>query len=222
MSITFEHGDVVRRAQAGDHRAFDFLVAFYRKRLTRLIVHYTRNYWDAEDIVQDTFVRAYRALNGFRQDSSFYTWICQIAINLTRNQYHSSRVLKTSLFEPGCSVSADDDWGRCDEASPEAILLSKQLAQAAISLVEQLPDKFRDAYFLREIDGLTYAQIAQEMNCPIGTVRSRIARTRSAIHALLVGSDGQLASLPFFSDEDVALTSINDPANALRPIADIE
>ena len=187
MSIAFEIDDLVGRAQFGDKVAFDSLVAIYRLRLTRLIIRYTRNYWDAEDIVQDTFIRAYRGISGFRHESSFFTWLCQIAINLAISKRHLPTALQASLPELGNQQSPDGQYVDTNHVdSPEEILICKEVAQAVILLVEQLPERVRTTYFLREVDGLSYQEIADKMACPIGTVRSRIARTRSAIHAFLL------------------------------------
>jgi len=203
VSIGFEIDDLVRRAQFGDKAAFNSLVVLYRLRLTRLIIRYTRNYWDAEDIVQDTFVRAYRGISGFRQESSFFTWLCQIAINLARNKHRLTMALQASFPELVNQHDPDREYVSKSYAdSPEEILIGKQLAQAVISLVEQLPERLQTAYFLREIDGLSYQEIADKMACPIGTVRSRIARTRSAIYTFLVGPAADLNAFPGIYEDD--------------------
>jgi RNA polymerase sigma-70 factor (ECF subfamily) len=181
---------LVARAQAGDQRAFEMLVVKYRRRIQRLIGRIVRDADRVEDLTQDTFIRAYRALTHFRGDAAFYTWLYRIAINVAKKAQVQIRrdpvVMQSSLLP----VGDDDDSsrleiGRCDEATPEALLASKQVAETVNAAIEALSDDLRQAVLLREVEGLSYEEIAEAMNCPIGTVRSRIFRAREAIAARL-------------------------------------
>jgi RNA polymerase sigma-70 factor (ECF subfamily) len=181
---------LVARAQAGEQRAFEMLVVKYRRRIQRLIGRIVRDADQVEDLAQDTFIRAYRALPHFRGDAAFYTWLYRIAINVAKKAQVQIRrdpvVMQSSLLP----VGDDDDSsrleiGRCDEATPEALLASKQVAETVNAAIEALSDDLRQAVLLREVEGLSYEEIAEAMNCPIGTVRSRIFRAREAIAARL-------------------------------------
>ena len=176
---------LVERAVAGDHKAFELLVIKYQRRIQRLIGRMVRDVDLVEDIAQETFIRAYRALAQFRGDAQFYTWLYRIAVNTAKK---SLMDLKRNPTVSENSFKSDDD----DETSPveneltssetpDAVLASKEIAQIINSALEALPEELRQAITLREIEGLSYDEISEAMNCPIGTVRSRIFRAREAI-----------------------------------------
>ncbi len=181
---------LVERVKQGDVKAFEMLVVKYQRRIERLVGRMVRDVDLVPDIAQETFIRAYRALPQFRGDSAFYTWLYRIAVNTAK------KALMELKRDPLVTESAragrddDDDSPRIenepsDSATPEALLASKQIAAAVNFAVEALSEDLRQAITLREIDGLSYEEIAEIMNCPIGTVRSRIFRAREAIAARL-------------------------------------
>ena len=176
---------LVERAVAGDKKAFELLVIKYQRRIQRLIGRMVRDVDLVEDIAQETFIRAYRALAQFRGDAQFYTWLYRIAINTAKKALMD---LKRNPTVSENSFKSDDD----DETSPvenelissetpDAVLASKEIAQIINTALEALPEELRMAITLREIEGLSYEEISDAMNCPIGTVRSRIFRAREAI-----------------------------------------
>lgn len=176
---------LVARAVAGDHKAFELLVIKYQRRVQRLIGRMVRDVDLVEDIAQETFIRAYRALAQFRGEAQFYTWLYRIAVNTAKKALMD---LKRNPTVSENSFKSDDD----DETSfleneltssetPDAVLASKEIAQIINAALEALPEELRQAITLREIEGLSYEEIAEAMNCPIGTVRSRIFRAREAI-----------------------------------------
>jgi RNA polymerase sigma-70 factor, ECF subfamily len=183
-------GDVdillVERARQGDVRAFEMLVVKYQRRVERLIGRMVRDVDLVQDIAQESFIRAYRALPQFRGDSAFYTWLYRIAVNTAKK---SLMDLKRDplVFESARSSGEDgDETSRMenelsDGETPEALLASKEIAGAVNAAIEALSEDLRQAITLREIEGLSYEEIAEAMNCPIGTVRSRIFRAREAI-----------------------------------------
>jgi len=177
---------LVERVKLGDVRAFEMLVVKYQRRIERLIGRMVRDVDIVEDIAQETFIRAYRALPQFRGDSAFYTWLYRIAVNtakkalmdMKRNPLVSESAMRND--EEGDEPSRTESE-LSDGETPEGILASKEIAAAVNSAVEALSDELRQAITLREIEGLSYEEIAEAMNCPIGTVRSRIFRAREAI-----------------------------------------
>lgn len=178
---------LVEKARQGDKRAFELLVEKYQRRLYRLLSRMVRDPEEVEDIAQETFIKAYRALSNFRGDAAFYTWLYRIGVNTAKN-YLAMR--KKSM--PTISDHAMNDDDEPDErliahdiATPESELQSKQIAIAVNEAVEALPEELRSAIILREMEGLSYEEIAESMGCPIGTVRSRIFRAREAIAAKL-------------------------------------
>jgi RNA polymerase sigma-70 factor (ECF subfamily) len=178
---------LVERAQRGDKHAFELLVAKYQRRLGRLISRFVRNAAEAEDVTQDAFIKAYRALPAFRGDSAFYTWLYRIGINTAKN-YLVAQGRRAPTSTPFDSEEAEDfeDATLLHEVStPENELMSKQVVEVVNSSLQELPDDLRTALTLREIEGLSYEEIAAVMDCPIGTVRSRIFRAREAIAANL-------------------------------------
>ena len=181
---------LVQRAQRGDTRAFEMLVVKYQRRIERLISRMVRDADLVQDVAQESFIRAYRALPQFRGDSAFYTWLYRIAVNTSKKALVERRrdpVISEAnlvLGEEGEETSRVENE-LSDGETPEALLASKEIAAAVNAAVEALSDDLRQAITLREIEGLSYDEIAEVMNCPIGTVRSRIFRAREAIAARL-------------------------------------
>jgi len=176
--------ELVLRVQQGDKRAFELLVAKYQRRVERLISRLIRDPAEVEDVAQEAFIKAYRALPQFRGESAFYTWLYRIAVNTAKNflvsQGRRPRPLAdTAAEEDGESFDAADVVE--DINTPDAVLHSRQVAETVNAAIEALPPDLRTALTLREIEGLTYEEIAEAMDCPIGTVRSRIFRAREAI-----------------------------------------
>ena len=179
---------LVERAVAGDQGAYELLVIKYQRRIQRLIGRMVRDVDLVEDIAQETFIRAYRALHQFRGDAQFYTWLYRIAVNtakkflldLKRDPTVSENAFKSD--EDGDETSWTGSEPTSDE-TPESVLAAKEIAVAVNAALEALPEDLRQALILREIEGLSYEDIADVMNCPIGTVRSRIFRAREAISA---------------------------------------
>jgi RNA polymerase sigma-70 factor (ECF subfamily) len=177
---------LIERVKRGDVKAFEMLVVKYQRRIERLIGRMVRDVDLVEDIAQETFIRAYRAIPQFRGESAFYTWLYRIAVNTAKKALGE---LKRDLLVTESSRSQRDDEDEPSRAeneltngeTPEALLASKEVAAAVNSAIEALSDDLRQAITLREIDGLSYEEIAELMNCPIGTVRSRIFRAREAI-----------------------------------------
>jgi RNA polymerase sigma-70 factor (ECF subfamily) len=173
---------LVERAQSGDRRAFDLLVLKYQQRVGNLIGRYVRDSSEVLDVTQDAFLKAYRALPGFRGESAFYTWIYRIAINTAKNH-----MVAQGRRPPGDDVDAEvaeqlDVGGRLrDTATPERELLRDEIANNVQAALDDLPEELRTAVVLREFEGMSYEEIAAAMDCPIGTVRSRIFRAREAI-----------------------------------------
>jgi RNA polymerase sigma-70 factor (ECF subfamily) len=172
--------ELVKRVQRGDSAAFDLLVRKYQHRIAALIGRYVPDWAECQDLAQDTFIRAYRAIGNFRGDAQFYTWLHRI--NTAKNH-----LVATNRRPPGADIDVDDaeqyDAGvrLRDSDTPERELMRQQLEQTVMRAVEGLPEELRLAITLREVDGLSYEEIATRMDCPIGTVRSRIFRAREAI-----------------------------------------
>ena len=174
---------LVRRVQRGDKGAFDALVLKYQHKLVKLVTRYVRNPAEAEDIAQEAFIKAYRALPQFRGDSAFYTWLYRIAINTAKNAVVSrDRSPVDYDFDRDSIDESYDMQGRLkDSETPEGLVLTDEIRQTVNAAIEQLPEDLRTAIVLRELEGLSYEQIAATMGCPVGTVRSRIFRAREAI-----------------------------------------
>jgi RNA polymerase sigma-70 factor, ECF subfamily len=191
--MTIEDADsaLVERVKLGDQRAFEMLVVKYQRRIERLIGRMVRDTDLVQDIAQETFIRAYRAIPQFRGDSAFYTWLYRIAVNTAKKALMDMKrdpVITESAL--GGAGGEDDETSRVeneltDGATPESVLASKEIAQTVNLAIEALSEDLRQAVTLREIEGLSYEEIAEAMNCPIGTVRSRIFRAREAIAARL-------------------------------------
>lgn len=182
MSERSTDQELVRRAQAGDRRAFDLLVLKYQQKVANLIGRYIREPAEVLDVTQDAFLKAYRALDGFRGESAFYTWLYRIAVNTVKNH-----LVAQGRRPPGDDLDADvaeqmDLGSRLREnATPEGHLLTDEIARTVQQALDALPDDLRTAIVLREFEGMSYEEIASAMDCPIGTVRSRIFRAREAI-----------------------------------------
>jgi RNA polymerase sigma-70 factor (ECF subfamily) len=182
MSERSTDQELVRRAQGGDRRAFDLLVLKYQQKVANLIGRYIREPAEVLDVTQDAFLKAYRALDGFRGESAFYTWLYRIAVNTVKNH-----LVSQGRRPPGDDLEADvaeqmDLGGRLREnATPERHLLTDEIARTVQQALDALPDDLRTAIVLRELEGMSYEEIANTMECPIGTVRSRIFRAREAI-----------------------------------------
>jgi len=174
---------LVRRVQRGEKGAFDALVMKYQHKVVKLVMRYVRSISEAEDIAQEAFIKAYRALPQFRGDSAFYTWLYRIAINTAKNAVaardRSPIVYDLDLQNPDESYEAQ---GRlADTETPEALALTEEIRGIVNSAMDALPEDLRTAIMLRELEGLSYEEIAASMDCPVGTVRSRIFRAREAI-----------------------------------------
>jgi len=178
---------LVERARQGDKRAFEMLVEKYQRRLLRLLSRMVKNAEEVEDIAQETFIKAYRALPNFRGDAAFYTWLYRIGVNTAKNYLAGRKKTMPTLSDQamGDDDEPDERLVVQDLNTPETAVMSKQIALAVNEAVDALPEELRSAITLREMEGLSYEEIAESMNCPIGTVRSRIFRAREAIAAKL-------------------------------------
>ena len=174
---------LVERAQRGDKQAFELLVVKYQRKLARLLSRFIRDPGEVEDVAQEAFIKAYRALPSFRGDSAFYTWLYRIGINAAKNYLVAMgrRAPTTTEHDAEEAESFEDGDQLRDINTPENMLMSKQVATVVNAAMNELPEELRTAITLREIEGLSYEEIAEIMNCPIGTVRSRIFRAREAI-----------------------------------------
>lgn len=174
--------DLVRRVQQGDKSAFDLLVIKYQHRIVHLVNRYVKDAHEAQDVAQDTFIKAYRALADFRGESAFYTWLYRIAINTAKN-YLLSRTRRHSEFELEIqdAEQVENALQLKDMDTPEDQLMNEQIVEVIKLAIEKLPEEMRIAITLREFEGMSYEEIAEAMDCPIGTVRSRIFRAREAI-----------------------------------------
>ena len=174
---------LVERAQAGDKRAFELLVEKYQRKLARLLSRFIRDPAEVEDVTQEAFIKAYRALPAFRGDSAFYTWLYRIGINTAKNYLMAMgrRAPTSTEVEAEEAEGFDEGEQLRDINTPESALLTSEIAETVNKTIEQLPEELRTAIQMREIEGMSYEDIAQAMDCPIGTVRSRIFRAREAI-----------------------------------------
>jgi RNA polymerase sigma-70 factor (ECF subfamily) len=185
--VTTEQSDLalVERVQRGDRSAFDVLVLRYQQKVLKLIMRYVRDAMEAEDVAQEAFIKAYRALASFRGDSAFYTWLYRISVNTAKKMLLQMKrdplVLQTSAAGDDEDETYRPGNEPTDGATPDNLLASKQIAAAVNAAIDALSEDLRQAIVLREIEGLSYEEIAELMNCPIGTVRSRIFRAREAI-----------------------------------------
>lgn len=177
---------LVERVQRGEKKAFDLLVLKYQQKVANIISRYIRDPHECLDVTQEAFIKAYRALGNFRGDSAFYTWLYRIAINTAKNH-----LVSQSRRPPGVDVDAETaeqiDTGERlkDRSSPESIALTEEIANTVKQAIDALPEELKTAITLRELEGMSYEEIAEAMDCPIGTVRSRIFRAREAIDSKL-------------------------------------
>lgn len=177
---------LVKRVQNGDKRAFDLLVLKYQHRILGLVVRFVHDSHEAQDVTQEAFIKAYRALPNFRGDGAFYTWLYRIAINTAKNYLVSrNRRPPSSDVDAGDAEFYDGDHALKDMASPERLMLRDEIDATVQKSIKQLPEDLRCALTLREFDGLSYEDIATVMQCPVGTVRSRIFRAREAVDKAL-------------------------------------
>lgn len=178
--------ELVRRVQQGDKKAFDVLVMKYQQRIVKLISRYVRDQDEVQDVSQEAFIKAYRALANFRGDSAFYTWLYRIAINTAKNY-----LVSQGRRPPATDVDADEatylEGGErlSDTDTPEQLVQRDEIERVIFETIDALPEELRTAITLREMEGLSYEEIAETMDCPIGTVRSRIFRAREAIEVKL-------------------------------------
>ena len=174
--------ELVSRVQQGDKTAFDFLVIKYQHRIIQLVNRYVKDPSEAQDVAQDAFIKAYRALDGFRGEAAFYTWLYRIATNTAKN-YLISRTRRHSDYQ--YDIQELEVLGNSPQLhrndTPEQLLLSEEIMTTLNQAIEDLPEEMRVAFRLREIDGRSYEEIALAMNCPVGTIRSRLFRAREAI-----------------------------------------
>jgi RNA polymerase sigma-70 factor, ECF subfamily len=175
--------ELVERAQRGDKQAFGLLVEKYQRKLARLLSRFVRDPAEVEDVTQEAFIKAYRALPKFRGDSAFYTWLYRIGINTAKNYLMAAgrRAPTSTGVDSDEAESLEEGEQLRDINTPESLLLSREIGDTVNNTMEGLPEELRTAIQLREIEGMSYEDIAQIMNCPIGTVRSRIFRAREAI-----------------------------------------
>ncbi|HEX7011169.1 MAG TPA: RNA polymerase sigma factor RpoE [Steroidobacteraceae bacterium] len=173
---------LVERVQAGDRSAFNLLVLKYQHRVLKLVSRFINDAAEAEDVAQEAFLKAYRALGSFRGDSAFYTWLYRIAINTAKNALVSNRRRPVDFDLDLQDPEQYDRHARLKDAeTPEGVLLTDEIRSVVEKAMEQLPEDLRTAIVLRELEGLSYEEIAEAMDCPVGTVRSRIFRAREAI-----------------------------------------
>lgn len=176
---------LVQRAKNGDKSAFDMLVRKYQHRIAAVVSRFVRDYAECQDVVQDSFIRAYKSLSGFRGDSQFYTWMYRIAVNTAKNHLASKKRRPSFDVELDDAENIDGGVYIQNNDTPEHELLRDEIAQVVSKALQQLPEDIRQAITLREMEGLSYEEIADVMNTPVGTVRSRIFRAREAIDARL-------------------------------------
>ena len=182
MSVETSDLALVERVQAGDRASFDVLVLRYQHKVLNLIMRYVRDAAEAEDVAQEAFIKAYRALPGFRGDSAFYTWLYRIAINTAKNSLVAKKRRPLDYDLDLQDPEQHDMQNRLqDSDTPEALVLSDEIRETVNAAIAALPEELRTAIVMREIDGLSYEEIAAAMDCPVGTVRSRIFRAREAI-----------------------------------------
>lgn len=174
--------ELVARVQQGDKRAFDLLVIKYQHRIVQVVNRYVKDHSEAQDVAQETFIKAYRALANFRGDSAFYTWLYRIAINTAKN-FLMAKSRRSSDYEVDVQEAEQIENAPQLQGldTPEQLLLNDEILQVVHTTIDELPEDMRMAIMLRELEGMSYEEIAQIMNCPIGTVRSRIFRAREAI-----------------------------------------
>ena len=186
MSDNVSDRDLVERVQRGERRAFDLLMLKYQHRIAKLIARYVQDPADVLDVAQEAFMKAYRAIPKFRGDSAFYTWMYRIAINTAKNHLAAqARRPRDSGVDVTDAEQFDGAADLKETATPEGLALTEEIQRTVAAAIEALPEDLKVAVSLRELEGLSYEEIAQVMECPVGTVRSRIFRAREAINAQL-------------------------------------
>jgi len=186
MNSNETDAELVKRVQNGDSKAFDVLVIKYQQRVINLITRFVSDYSECQDIAQEAFMKAYKGLHNFRGDSQFYTWLYRIAANSAKNYLASkSRKVPAQGIDAQDAEFYDGESRLKDRESPESLMLTKEIEKTVFASIEALPEDLKTAIRLREMQGMSYDEIAQIMDCPIGTVRSRIFRAREAIDAEL-------------------------------------
>ena len=182
MSDNIIDKEIIERVKGGDKKAYDLLVLKYQQRVINLISRFVKNHSDALDVSQETFIKAYRALPNFRGDSAFYTWLYRIAVNTAKNHLTvQSRKITKSDYDVADIEQIEGNMSLTEQTTPESLLAKDELQETILKTIENLPEDLKSAIMLREIEGLSYEGIAEVMECPVGTVRSRIFRAREMI-----------------------------------------
>ena len=174
--------EIIERVKSGEKEAYDLLVLKYQQRVINLISRFVKNHSDALDVSQETFIKAYRALPNFRGDSAFYTWLYRIAVNTAKNHLTvQSRKITKSDYDVADIEQIEGNMSLTEQTTPESLIVKDELQETILKTIENLPEDLKSAIMLREIEGLSYEEIAEVMECPVGTVRSRIFRAREMI-----------------------------------------
>jgi len=182
MADNITDKEIIERVKNGDKNAYDLLVLKYQQRVINLISRFVKNYADALDISQETFIKAYKALPNFRGESAFYTWLYRIAVNTAKNHLTvQSRKITKSDYDVAEIEQIEGNMTLTEQTTPENLLIKDELQETILNTIENLPEDLKSAIMLREIEGLSYEEIATVMECPVGTVRSRIFRARETI-----------------------------------------
>ena len=182
MADNIADKEIIERVKNGDKKAYDLLVLKYQQRVINLISRFVKNYADALDISQETFIKAYKALPNFRGESAFYTWLYRIAVNTAKNHLTvQSRKITKSDYDVAEIEQIEGNMTLTEQTTPENLLIKDELQDIVLNTIENLPEDLKSAIMLREIEGLSYEEIAAVMECPVGTVRSRIFRARETI-----------------------------------------
>ena len=182
MSDNIIDKEIIERVKGGDKKAYDLLVLKYQQRVINLISRFVKNHSDALDVSQETFIKAYRALPNFRGESAFYTWLYRIAVNTAKNHLTvQSRKITKSDYDVTDIEQIEGNMSLTEQTTPESLLHKDELQETVLKTIENLPEDLKSAIMLREIEGLSYEEIAGVMDCPVGTVRSRIFRAREMI-----------------------------------------
>ena len=182
MADNITDKEIIERVKNGDKKAYDLLVLKYQQRVINLISRFVKNYADALDVSQETFIKAYKALPNFRGESAFYTWLYRIAVNTAKNHLTvQSRKITKSDYDVTEIEQIEGNMTLIEQTTPENLLIKDELQDIVLNTIENLPEDLKSAIMLREIEGLSYEEIAAVMECPVGTVRSRIFRARETI-----------------------------------------
>ena len=186
MADNITDKEIIERVKNGDKNAYDLLVLKYQQRVINLISRFVKNHADALDVSQETFIKAYKALPNFRGESAFYTWLYRIAVNTAKNHLTvQSRKITKSDYDVTEIEQIEGNMTLTEQTTPENLLFKDELQETVLNTIENLPEDLKSAIMLREIEGLSYEEIASVMGCPVGTVRSRIFRAREAIDKVI-------------------------------------